>query len=78
MSCDNHLSEVRKDIILSLANHNMNESKVARELFMHRNTVVYNIKRIHQITGKDPMNFYDLHDLVRLVNEERRAEDGKL
>jgi DNA-binding PucR family transcriptional regulator len=64
MSCDNLLSEVRKDIILSLANHNMNESEVARELFMHRNTVVYNIMRIRQITGKDPMNFYDLHNSV--------------
>ena len=69
------LSEPRKDIILSLANHRMLASEVARDLFMHRNTVVYNIEQIRKITGKDPTNFYDLHDLVRAVKEERSTKE---
>lgn len=65
------LSEDRCKIILSLADNKMNVSEVSRQLYMHRNTVVYHINRIRQITGKDPLNFYDLYRLVILAKEER-------
>ena len=65
------LSEDRCKIILSLADNKMNVSEVSRQLYMHRNTVVYHINRIRQITGKDPLNFYDLYRLVMLAKEER-------
>lgn len=65
------LSEDRCKIILYLADNKMNVSAVARQLYMHRNTVDYHIRRIKQITGKDPLNFYDLYILVLLVKEER-------
>ena len=74
---ENLLSETRKNIILSLADHDMNVSEVARNLYMHRNTAVYNIEQIQSITGKNPMNFYDLHDLVCMVKKEM-MEKGKL
>lgn len=64
------LSEDRCKIILYLADNKMNVSAVARQLYMHRNTVDYHIRRIKQITGKDPLNFYDLYILVLLVKEE--------
>ena len=75
MANKNFLSVRQRKIILSLANHNMTASEVARELYMHRNTVIYNTRRIREITGKDPMNFYDLHDLVMLVQAERKEHD---
>ena len=65
------LSEDRCKIILYLADNKMNVSAVARQLYMHRNTVAYHINRIKQITGKDPLNFYDLYRLVMLSKEER-------
>lgn len=65
------LSEDRCKIILALADNKMNVSEVSRQLYMHRNTVAYHITRIRQITGKDPLNFYDLYRLVMLAKEER-------
>ena len=64
------LSIERCKIIIALADSKMNVSEVARQLYMHRNTVAYNLERIKQITGKDPMNFYDLYRLVMLAKEE--------
>ena len=73
----NRLSELHMKIILSLADNRMMVSEVARELYVHRNTAVYNIGRIREITGKDPLNFYDLYDLVRMVKKERRNNDKR-
>ena len=64
------LSIERCKIIIALADNKMNVSEVARQLYMHRNTVDYNLRRIKQITGKDPLNFYDLYCLVMLAKEE--------
>ena len=64
------LSEDRCKIILALADNKMNVSAVARQLYMHRNTVDYHIRRIKQITGRNPLNFYDLYILALLVKEE--------
>ena len=36
---------------------------------MDHSTLLYHLKLIKAITGKDPMNFYDLIDLVRIVRE---------
>lgn len=65
------LSENRCDIIIALADYNMNVSEVSKKLYMHRNTVAYNIQRIQEITGKNPLNFYDLCDLVQIVKNRR-------
>lgn len=68
------LADHRCDIILALADNRMNVSEVSRQLYMHRGTVAYQIGRIKQLTGKDPMNFYDLHDLVLYVKAERNRK----
>jgi carbohydrate diacid regulator len=54
-------------IIVLLAECRMNVMEVSRRVYMHRNTVVYRLRKIRKITGKDPLNFYDLHDLVQKV-----------
>lgn len=74
MANKNLLSEARCNIIFALADSNMNVNEVSRKLYMHRNTVTYQIGRIKQITGKDPLNFYDLHDLVLYVKAERNRK----
>lgn len=67
------LSPVHRQIIKALADNDMKVSEVARALFMHRNTVLYNVERIKKITDKDPLNFFDLHDLVMEVKEYERC-----
>ena len=70
------MDELDARIILALADNRMNESEVARVVFMHRNGVVHRIEKIHQITGLDPTDLWDLYKLVQMV-KERAAEDGK-
>lgn len=62
---EKHLDDFDKKIVLMLADCNMQVSEVARQMFMHRNSIVYHINKIKRITGKDPQNFYDLCDLVQ-------------
>lgn len=61
------LNEFDLKIIVALADCRMNVSEAARQLYAHRNTVAYHIRRIKKITGKDPLNFYDLCDLMKAV-----------
>lgn len=63
------MTEMDKEVILTLAEKNMNLSESARSMFTHRNTVVYHVSRVKKITGLNPMNFYDLCKLVQLVKE---------
>lgn len=60
------LTEERKRIILSLADHNMKVATTARALNYHRNSLLYHIQKIRQQIGLDPLNF---HDLARMVLE---------
>ena len=59
-----------KKVILTLADCNMNITQASEKLYMHRNSVVYHIKRIKKQTGLNPLNFYDLCKLVNMAKEE--------
>ena len=59
----------KKEVILAMAELNMNESEVARKMHVHRNTVVYQCEQILKKTGLNPSNFYDLVKLVEMVKE---------
>lgn len=63
------LTDRQIEIIRSMAKHGMRLTDVSRELYRHRNTVAYHIEVIKDITGKDPMNFSDLIDLLRGIGE---------
>lgn len=69
------LDDIDVQIVLTLADNNMNESETARRLFMHRNTVIYHLDKVYKITGLDPTNFYDLGDLVQMART-RRVKHG--
>lgn len=64
-----NLTRTDIEIILALADNNLNESAVARSRFMHRNNVVYHINKIKRITGLDATKFYDLCKLIQMVKE---------
>lgn len=61
------MTPIRCDIVLALADNRMSVCNTARSLFVDRTTVLYHIGIIRHITGKNPMNFYDLYDLVKMV-----------
>lgn len=58
------MTEIQAEIIIHLADAGMNISGAARSVYLHRSTVNYHIAMIRQRTGKDPLNFYDLCDLL--------------
>ena len=64
------LKEKYKLVILALADNGMKAKPAARELGLHWNVVYARMDRIYDLTGLDPRNFYDLHELVQMVNEE--------
>lgn len=71
MANEHLLSDKRQLMILAMADCSMNTSAVARELCMSRTAVIDNLAQIKKITGKDPMKFFELYDLVLLVKAER-------
>ena len=61
-----NLNEVQKEVLIGLANNNMDVSKTARKLFRHRNSVVYHLEKVKVTTGLNPFNFYELIKLLEL------------
>ena len=58
------LTATQAEVVIKLAKNNINAAAAAREMFMHRNTVDYHIRMIYRNTGKNPLNFFDLLDLL--------------
>ena len=56
---------------MKLADCGMSVSETARQLYMHRNTVIYHVEKIKRTTGKDPRSFYDLYDLIKIIDNEK-------
>lgn len=67
------LDERKREIILAMAECNMNESEVSRKLHFHRNNVVYHCEQVREKIGLNPRNFYDLVKLVEMVKEDNNG-----
>lgn len=65
------MTPMRCKVVLALADCNMRANAAARKLYLDHSAVLYHVKIIKNITGKDPRNFYDLVDLVEMVKEEK-------
>ena len=61
------LTEQQKSIIRSMCDNNLSISAVARELSYHRNSIMYHVTRIHEITGLNPQRYYDLAKLEEMI-----------
>jgi len=64
------LDPVTMDTINKFFENNLNGSETSRQLFVHRNTLVYRLDKVAKITGLDLRNFEDavlfkLADMVR-------------
>ena len=61
-------------ILRAFADANMNATKAAEMAFMHRNTLVYHLRRIYARTGFNPFEFDDLMVLLGYVEKIPCAE----
>lgn len=59
-------SGVTEEILLAMANCNLNVTQASTELFMHRNTLLYKIDRLYNLSGFDIRTFNDLYILIKL------------
>ena len=65
------MDELDRDILITLVESGMNQSEVARRLHVHRNTVVYRLNKMRKTTGLNPLNVYDLIELIKRIKGER-------
>ena len=56
---------------------NLNISETARELFLHRNTLVYHIEKLKKKTGLDIRDFSDAYTLKTALMIKDRLDNGK-
>lgn len=61
------MTEKQAKVIIALADNNMNVQATADSLFYHRNTISYRLVGIYAQTGKNPLNFYDLCELLPIA-----------
>lgn len=65
------MDELDRDILITLVESGMNQSEVARRLHVHRNTVVYRLNKMRKTTGLNPLNVYDLIELIKRIKGGR-------
>lgn len=88
--CRLFLNEVFKDDVYDLIDpetmltikkffeNNLNVSETSRQLFVHRNTLVYRLDKIQKLTGMDLRNFDDaIHFKVAMMVKRYLDEAGK-
>ena len=63
MNCS-ELTQQECELLQSVAENDLNITAAAEAAFLHRNTVVYHLKRIENKTGLNPRNFFDLAKLL--------------
>ncbi|NLN66043.1 MAG: PucR family transcriptional regulator [Clostridiaceae bacterium] len=87
--CKLFLNEVLKDGVYELIDpemmitiqkffeNNLNVSETSRQLFVHRNTLVYRLDKIQKLTGMDLRNFSDaIHFKVAMMVKRYLDESG--
>ncbi|SFM40836.1 CdaR family transcriptional regulator [Pelosinus propionicus] len=59
-----------KNTIVSLLNNNMNITCTAKNLYIHRNTLLFRLKKFKEITGLDPCGFFNHALLCKILFED--------
>ncbi len=58
---------ITKEIIISIAKNDLNISRSAKYLFMHRNTLIYKSERLIELKNFDLKKFNDVYILMKLI-----------
>ena len=61
------MTEKQAEIVMAFARNNMNMREAGRAMFMHPTSVLYNLNRVYEKTGKNPRSFFDLCYLVGIA-----------
>lgn len=56
-----------REVVLALAECDMNTSRAAGRIYLSRGCIEYHIRRIRERTGLEPRRFYDLEKLVEMA-----------
>lgn len=59
----------KREIILAMADCNLSIAAVAEKLHFNRNNIVYHMNQIKKKTGLNPRNFYDLVELLKMLED---------
>ena len=73
------LDEETRSTVDTFFAHNLNVSETARRLFVHRNTLVYRLEKLRQLTGLDIRTFDDAMTfrIASMVIEYLRERDSR-
>ena len=73
------LDEETRSTVDTFFDHNLNVSETARRLFVHRNTLVYRLEKLRQLTGLDIRTFDDAMTfrIASMVVEYLRERDSR-
>lgn len=69
------LSDIDISIIEQMCECDMNRKRVAKAVYMHRNTVDYHIFGIKEQTGYDIRKFHDLVALSNMTKDRERKDE---
>ena len=75
MTSKKALSAHQCNIILAIAEASMNITKACEIYYLAQPSMYYQIRRIKELTGKDPRNFYDLCDLVQYAKAKKKEDE---
>lgn len=60
-----------RETLESLIENNLSQARVARDLYVHINTVANRVRRINELTGFDPLNLTDLIEMAVALRWEK-------
>ncbi len=65
------------DTVNVFINRDLNLTDAARDLYIHRNTLVYRLDKIQKVTGLDLRHFRDAM-LFKLLNDLRKKHQNSI
>jgi predicted nucleic acid-binding Zn ribbon protein len=68
------MREMEKEIIRNMCQYNLKVSRVAKAMFVHRNTVMYHIAEIKEKYHLDPRSYYDLVKLSDIAEGKIKTD----
>ncbi len=63
------MTKLQAEIIVALAENQLSISETARKIYLHRNTVTYHVRKVMEQTNKNPLDFYDMCDLLPVAQK---------
>ena len=66
---DRPLTKMQAAVVLAFAHNAMRYKPTCEVLYLHENSVRYNLDKAHERTGKNPRDFFELYELVQIAKE---------